>query len=255
MKASLKDLDYKKFWISRFEKFIQYEVDFTFIEGLLKCAVYDYNFLDRGNYYDVSLRDFILDLSPRVRNRILHIVGGVDHKKLDLVDEERMEEYLEFMLSFRINSDTIFNFLLYTEEEDLLRKLVLKVDCSPFIKKVDIEDQVEVLNLVGPFPQYHPLILELEHHKSLKIRQCVAGLIQKYSIKNSVFLPFNIVDYGVYTMGGSVKGSDNPVAKLVINDPICINKTTELKGEKEMYIGMRFTTSDPKKQLRYAFIQ
>lgn len=242
---ALRSIDYKEFGMSCFEQFINYQVPFGYIKDLLSCGIYDYNFLGTGGYHDVYLNDILLDVRPNVRNRILHIIGGIDPSKLDLVDENKLESYVDFMFNQKLDREIILQFLVYLEEDDLIEKFALKTDCSAFIKRLSIEDQVSVLELVAKHPPYHPLVIELEKHKSLKIRKCVNVLIEKYHIKSNSKVTYHIVDYGIYRMGGPTQESDKEDVSKVVNEPICINSTDSFIAEKNMYFGLRFTADDP----------
>jgi len=103
---ALKDIDYKEFWMTCFKQFLSYEIPFTSIQDLLKCAVHDYDFLGRSHYYDVDLSDLIMEINPDVRNQILHIIGGVDPKLLDLVDKDILKNYVEFTFTSKVSNFT-----------------------------------------------------------------------------------------------------------------------------------------------------
>lgn len=244
--VSLEKVDCEAFWMSELDAFINSERRFDQVEYILKFAISDYNYLDEGNYYDFELDHVILTISPMLRKKIIQITAAINPEKLNLVSDNRLDEYMDILFDLNLETDTMLKYLIYMEEDAYVKKYALKRDISESIKKQNIDDIIWLLEEVASLSPYHPLIIGLEKHRSVKVKTLVKELYKEYNIKQELPIAYSCVDYGVYTMGGEASDSDTENVSKVVNEPICIDQTTEIKASANMYIGLRFTSDNPK---------
>lgn len=234
--CQLKEVDYKKFWLDMIIKFANYQVELDAVRDLLELAINDYGFFDTDTY-DIDLNDVIMLVSPTLRNRILHIISIVDYKKLDMVSEEKFDEYMNFMFAAKVDRGQMLKYLIYEENYDKIKEFALRTDYSKVIDKLTINEQVIIMELVAKFPQYHPMIISMKNSKSYKIKEMAKLMITKHHIEATREIKYELVDFGEYTIDTSNGGFN----------PECLRNSEKLIAKENMYFGIRFTAVDADK--------
>ncbi len=247
--SSKTDRNFRNEALEAFTAFLNGKAEIDSINVLLKCAVNEYGFFDGVGWYNgVQIDEIFSYLSVPVQKLVLSILSGVSHEKLKKVlKSENEDRYLDFMIDELINPNDLFNYLVNNGKKNHLVKLAKKRDCSAYIRSAKVNEMVNALAYIGgTIPKYYPLIVELREHKSIKVKAIAEKLIEICRIDINDPSPYKTVDYGIYRMekaNNLVEGKEGVTREAA--EPYLIEKTTKIKAEIGMYIGLRFTAKNP----------
>ncbi|MEN7548812.1 DUF3859 domain-containing protein [Rapidithrix thailandica] len=236
--------DYRKEWRLKAISYLMGSTPLSEVEHIIRFGIIHYRFLKEDNFYEVSFGSLILKLSDAVQRYALRFLGMISYQSLNLSIDLKEEEYVQLLIDSQVDRKAIYKMLVYKENYRLIPKVALKVDVSPFVLEEKIANQIKILSVLAPFPQYHPLIISLENASSSKLREHVQQLFVLHRIKMKETVPCHIVDYGVYVMGGPTDPQTGSTRKTA-REPQCLVQTSQFKGEIGMYFGLRFTATHP----------
>ncbi|MEH0155457.1 DUF3859 domain-containing protein [Limibacter armeniacum] len=240
---SWSQVDYKKEWL-KVSSYLLGGSPLRAVEHIIRYGINPDQFSSRESFYEASLNDLLLKASEHVRGNTLRFLGMVSHECLDITTGLSKEAYLDMLMENQVDRKAIFKMLVEQEQFRLIPKIALKVDVSPFVVKEKIAVQIQLLSILAPFPQYHPLVISLERSKSSKLRNHIEQLYIRYHIKTKEAVQCHIVDYGVYVMEGNTDPQSGSTRKTA-REPLCTLQTTQIKGEPDTYFGLRFTATHP----------
>ncbi|MDC1105556.1 DUF3859 domain-containing protein [Prolixibacteraceae bacterium] len=224
---------------------------FSHIEKLIKLAIWPHGFYGGlTNYDELSFESTFLHLSSKAQEKILNIICTLHIKDVDQLfgcrESEGRSKIASIMFENNMNPQLQFKLYSYSNNRRYLAELAKKHDCTRWIKECDIDTMIFALASVSYMPKYHPLLIELKDHKSLKIKRTVNQLIKIYKVNESDLTSYQIIDYGIFKMGEDIKtieGKENVTKEA--KDPVCIEQTTEIKATINSFIGLRFTARYP----------
>nr|WP_321454252.1 DUF3859 domain-containing protein [uncultured Carboxylicivirga sp.] len=239
-------MDYKKMVVEKTEAYLKDPEcnEEEIVERFFHFGMYHYEFLGRNGFFDFDIEDIIENVSWVLKAKILRLLGLVSSDCLNLEMHLKPTEYYELLLACNVDKQAILRYLLKHKLLIQIQHLSRKIDYSNIIEDEKLVDQMAILSCVAPIPEYHPLILKYEKHKSAKMQKHIQALKEKFKINQFDAEQFHIVDYGVFVMKGSTEpeaGSTNKVAQ----EPVCTQQTTNIKAEIGMFVGFRFTAINP----------
>ncbi len=239
-------IDYKKLVLEKTNAFLTDKESYSNeeVERFFRYGMYYYDFMGRNGFFDIEINDIIGKVSWPLKAKVLKLLGLVSPDCLDIDMNMNPNEYYALLISCDVDKQMILKYLLKKGLLIQIQHLSRKIDFSRIIEEEKLANQMTVLACIAPIPEYHPLILKFENHKSAKMRNHIQALKKKFRINQFEVEQFHIVDYGVYQMQGSTDpepGSNNKTAQ----EPVCINQTLDIKAKVGMFVGFRFTAIDP----------
>lgn len=245
--------DAHQIWISFFDQYILGDKPFSYIENLLQFTIHDYGFFEGlTNYNDTFIDEYFFNLSPRVQKIIINILGSQGSKKLNLLTRndrrEEKKKLVDVMIKEECADKILFNYLVLIGDRFNLKELAAKVNCSEYIKQSNITQMIFALTSIASLRRYHKLIFELRSHPSLKVQNATQELSRIFSISEENLDLYRIIDFGSYIMGlADNKVTEKTNVTREAYTPICDLQSDKIIIKKGMYIGLRFTATNPEK--------
>ncbi|UII28935.1 DUF3859 domain-containing protein [Fulvivirga maritima] len=214
-------------------------------EKFIRHGINNYWFLNgMKNYYDITISELILKTKFQLQMATFRMLGMISYKHLQMDLGIQDSAYFDMLMSMNVDRKAIFKKLVSENNISFINNLAKRTDIRAYVLEEKIATQLPLLSSLVHLPGYHAFILSLANSESLKLKDHVQMLIERYKLKPDTNTAFHIVDYGVYVMGGNTdpeSGSTNKTA----TEPECTNQTTEINAEVGMYFGFRFTATDP----------
>jgi hypothetical protein len=161
-------------------KYLHGEMAFEEIENVVRHSTSIS--VTASNYNDFDFYA-IADLFSGVdKTRMLKVLSLISMELLEQVSGSEPRSYYKTLLEAEIDSDAILNYLYKEEADLLLADFAQKRDISESIIKLKIADQIPLFTLVANYPQYHSFIFDRRKTRSPKLKQHLAGLIEKHNI-------------------------------------------------------------------------
>ncbi|MDC7221996.1 MAG: DUF3859 domain-containing protein [Spirochaetales bacterium] len=238
--------DYRSMVIGRTEAFLKDPLSASNaeLENIFRFGTYYSPFTERfSNYFDISVKDNLGDLSRPLQGKILRLLGLISPECLEIDMDMKSYEYFDLLLDSKVETRAILKYLLNHRRIYEISLLARKVSLSKYIYQEKLADQMLILDCVADRAEYHPLIMKFEDHKSSKMRNLVKQLKEKYGINSFQNQDFTMVDYGIYNLQETHESKENP-GLTSVKEPVCIEQIDEIEAELGMAIGLRFTALD-----------
>jgi len=175
------NIDFRPYVYDQVVKYLRGEVEFEEVETLVRystsISVTASNYNDFGFYAISEL------FSGEDKTRMLKALSLISMKLLEEVSGSESKDYYKTLLESEIDTDSILNYLLKEEANDLLAKFAQERNISESIIKLKIADQIPLFTIVANYPQYHSFIISRRKTRSPKLKQHLEMLIEKQKIK------------------------------------------------------------------------